>query len=194
MKQTKIKLRIISLVAFFLFALLESSLIIPKALAEEKFERSGFRGGVNVGVGFVQQSSKGAEEDGDHFYLGFEGGYTINPHFLIGVELSGWLIEATNYNDPSEGEGIMQAFLITRYYPSSTMGLFAKVGGGYVDHWSNHPGEPSRKNGHGLTFGGGYDFPINKNLAVAPFLNYSFWETDDQDRDAWTLGIGFTWQ
>lgn len=194
MKQTKIKLRIISLVAFFLFALLECSLIIPKALAEEKFERSGFWGGVNVGVGFVQRSSEGAEEDGDHFYLGFEGGYTINPHFLIGVELSGWLIEATNYNDSSEGEGIMQAFLITRYYPSSTMGLFAKVGGGYVDHWSNHPGEPSRKNGHGLTFGGGYDLPINKNLAVAPFLNYSFWETDDQDHDAWTIGIGITWQ
>ena len=74
------------------------------------------------------------------------------------------------------------------------MGLFAKVGGGYVDHWNNHPGESIRKNGYGLTIGGGYDFPINKNLALTPFLNYSFWETDYQDHDAWTLGIGLTFQ
>ena len=195
MKHTKIKLKIISLVALFLFALLECSLIIiPRALAEEKFERSGFWGGVNIGVGFVQQSSEGAEEEGDHFYLGLEGGYTINPHFLIGVELSGWSLEASDFNDPSRGDGIMQAFLITRYYPSKTMGLFAKIGGGYVDHWNNHPGETRRKNGQGLTFGGGYDFPISKNFAVTPFLNYSYWETNDQDHDAWTLGIGFTWQ
>jgi len=73
------------LVAFFLFALLECSLIIPEALAEEKFERSGF-------------------------------------------------------------------------------------------------------------WGGGYDFPISKNLAITPFLNYSYWEIDDQNNDAWTLGIGLTFQ
>jgi len=78
MKQIKKKLRNFSLVAFFLFALLECSLIIPEALAEEKFERSGFWGGVDFGVGFVQQSSEGAEEGGDLFYLGFEGGYAIN--------------------------------------------------------------------------------------------------------------------
>jgi len=189
-----IKLMIISLVTFIFFALLGLSQISSEAFAEEKLERSGFWGGLNIGIGFVQQSFEGASEDGDHFSLGFEGGYTLNPHFLIGVELSGWLIEAGNLNDPSKGEGIMQAFLITRYYPSSTMGLFAKVGGGYVDHWSNHPGEPSRKNGQGLTFGAGYDFPINKNLAITPFINYSFWETDDQDHNAWTLGIGFTMQ
>jgi hypothetical protein len=88
----------------------------------------------------------------------------------------------------------MQAFLITRYYPSSTMGLFAKVGGGYLRYWNNRPGEPSNRNGWGLTLGGGYDFPINENFAISPFLNYSFGKADDQDHDVWTLGIGFTWQ
>jgi hypothetical protein len=126
----KIKLRIFSLVTFIFFTLLGLSQIGSEAFAEEKFERSGFWGGLNIGIGFVQQSFEGASEDGDHFFLGFEGGYTLNPHFLIGVELSGWLIEPGNLNDPSKGEGIMQAFLITRYYPSSTMGLFAKFGGG----------------------------------------------------------------
>jgi hypothetical protein len=58
-------------------------------------------------------------------------------------------------------------------------GLFAKVGGGYVSHWNNRPGEPQRKDG-GLTFGGGYDFSLNKNLAITPFVTYSFGKADDQ--------------
>jgi hypothetical protein len=188
------KLNIVSLVTFIFFILLCCSIDIPDALAEENIERSGFWGGVDIGVGFVQNSSEGVEEDGDHFYLGFEGGYTLNSHILIGVELSGWLLESSDLNDASEGEGIMQAFLITRYYPSSTMGLFAKVGGGYLRYWNNRPGEPSNRNGWGLTLGGGYDFPINENFAISPFLNYSFGKADDQDHDVWTLGIGFTWQ
>jgi len=99
----KIKLKIFSLVTFISFALLGLSQISSEAFAEEKFERSGFWGGLNIGIGFVQQSFEGASEDGDHFSLGFEGGYTLNPHFLIGVELSGWLTEAGNLNDPSKG-------------------------------------------------------------------------------------------
>jgi hypothetical protein len=193
-----LEFRIVRLISLIFFSLLGFSLISPGALAEEKaeekFERAGFWGGVNFGVGFVQRSFAGIEEDENNFFLGFEGGYTLNPHFLIGVELSGWLLEASNLGDPSKGEGISQVFLITRYYPSSTMGLFAKIGGGYVSHWNNEPGEPSRKGGWGLTFGGGYDFPLNKNFAITPFINYGFGEADDQDHNVWTLGIGLTIQ
>ena len=193
-----LEFRIVRLISLIFFSLLGFFLISPGALAEEKadekFERSGFWGGVNCGVGFVQRSFAGIEEDENNFFLGFEGGYTLNPHFLIGVELSGWLLEASNLEDPSKGEGISQVFLITRYYPSSTMGLFAKIGGGYVSHWNNEPGEPSRKGGWGLAFGGGYDFPLNKNFAITPFINYGFGEADDQDHNVWTLGIGLTMQ
>ena len=126
--------RIVNLISFIFFSILGFSLISSGALAEEKseerYERSGFWGGVNLGVGFVQLSFEGTEEDETNFFLGFEGGYSINPHFLVGVELSGWLLEASNLEDPAKGGGISQAFLITRYYPSSSMGLFAKVGGG----------------------------------------------------------------
>jgi len=125
-----LELRVKQLINLIFFALLGFSLIGSGALAEEKFERSGFWGGVDFGVGFVQRSFSGIEEDENNFFLGFEGGYTLNPHFLIGVELSGWLLESSDLEDPSKGEGISQVFLITRYYPSSTMGLFGKIGGG----------------------------------------------------------------
>jgi len=189
-----LELRIVKLTILIIIAFLGFSLISSGALAEEKFERSGFWGGLDVGVGFVQRSLAGIEEDENNFFLGFEGGYTINPHFLVGVELSGWLLESSDVNDPSKGEGISQVFLITRLYPSNSMGLFAKVGGGYVSYWNNRPGEPSRKSGWGLTFGGGYDFPLNNNFAITPFITYSFGDADDQDHNVWTLGIGLTFQ
>ena len=125
-----LELRIVHLIRFMLFALFGLSLISSGALAEEKLERSRFWGGIDIGVGFVQRSFEGIEEDESNFFLGFKGGYTLNPHFLIGIELSGWLLESSDLEDPSKGEGICQAFLITRYYPSSSMGLFAKIGGG----------------------------------------------------------------
>lgn len=187
-------LRIVSLTTFIFLAFFGVSQFGSKVSAQETMERSGFWGGINIGIGSVQQSFEGTEENQERFFLGFEGGYTLSPNFLVGVELSGWLIESSNLEDPSEGEGIMQAFLTTRCYPSSTMGLFAKIGGGYVSHWNNQPGEPRRESGYGVTFGGGYDFPINKNFAITPFINYSYWETDDRNHDAWTFGIGLTMQ
>jgi len=186
--------KIVYLISLVFFALLGFSLITPGASAEERLERSGYWGGLDFGVGFVQLSSEGIEEDENNFFLGFQGGYTINPHFLIGIELSGWLFEPGSLNDPFEGEGISQVFLTTRYYPSRYMGLFAKVGGGYVSHWNNRPGEPSRKKGWGLNFGGGYDFPLNKNFSITPFATYCLGEADDQAHNVWTLGIGFTYQ
>ena len=53
---------------------------------------------------------------------------------------------------------------------------------------------PSSKNGWGLTFGGGYVFPLNENFAISPFINYGFGEADDQDHNIWTLGIGLKFQ
>ena len=173
--------------------------ITPTASAEEHHIRDGFWGGLDAGAGFLKQSFDEGNEDDTVFFLGFKGGYTINPHFLIGLELSGWLIETSDQycyggycSDSSEGEGIMQIFLISRYYPSQELGLFAKAGGGYVEHWNNRPGEPNSKSGWGLTMGGGYDFLLNENVALSPFATFSYGETGNWDYQAITIGLGVT--
>jgi hypothetical protein len=192
--------KIVHIISFIFFPLLGFSLTSSGALAEEKaeekFERSGFWGGVDFGVGFVQRSFEGTEEDGNNFFLGFKLGYTLNPNFLLGLEASGWLFKpgSTHHEDPSPSEGVSQVFLITRYYPSASLGFFTKIGGGKVIYYIDRPGEPQRDEGWGLTFGGGYDFPLNKNFAITPFISYGFGEADDQDHNVWTLGIGFTMQ
>ena len=167
-------------------------LLVPVASAEEDHIRKGFWGGIDAGAGLLKQSFSEEDEDDVYFFLGFRGGYTINPHILVGLELSGWLIEAEDPNDPDEGEGIMQAFVITQLYPSKESGLFIKAGGGYVDNWSNKPDEPSRKEGWGFTVGGGYDFLAFEDIALSPFATFSYGETGNWDYRAITFGIGVT--
>ena len=166
----------------------------PAAFAEERNIRRGFWGGIDVGAGYLMQSFDEEDDEEDiHFYIAFKGGYTINPHFLIGLELSGWTIEPTDPYDPTEGEAIMQIFFISQLYPKKESGLFAKVGGGYVDKWRNNQyGKTTRKEGWGLVVGGGYDFYINEKVAVSPFANFSYGQAEDLNYKAITFGLGVT--
>jgi hypothetical protein len=182
---------------FFICAIILIPSIIGCALASTAFAeeyqiRKGFWGGVDAGVGYLKQSFDKEDEDDVYSFLGFNGGYTINPHLLVGLELSGWLLETSDLNDPDEGKGIMQAFLITKLYPRKESGLFAKAGGGYVSNWSNRSDEERRKEGWGLTIGGGYDFLVHESIALSPFVNFSYGDTGNWDYRAITIGLGIT--
>jgi hypothetical protein len=158
----------------------------------EETERSGFWGGLDVGVGHVERSVGSLDVDGTDFYMGVKAGYVIHPQALLGLELSGWNQEATDWDDPAKGEGLMQVFLISRLYPMRDSNLFAKVGGGWVRQWVKGPSGKSTLDGWGATLGVGYDFSLTKNWAVTPFFNYSFGKADDQNHQAFTLGAGIT--
>ena len=84
----------------------------------------------------------------------------------------------------------MQAFLITQLYPSKASGLYVKAGGGYVNNWSNRPGEPNNKEGWGLTAGVGYDFLVYESFVLSPFGTFSYGETGKWDYRAITFGLG----
>lgn len=180
------------IVIFTLFVWL--FLTISGALAGEMFERSGFWGGIDFGAGFSRLSFEGNKENETNFFLGFKGGYALHPNFLLGLELSGWLVKPGNINNenPDPSEGISQTFLIARYYPSSSLGFFAKIGGGFVTYYIDRPGEEQRDQGWGLTIGAGNDVSINKKIAITPFVQYSFGEASHQEHHAITIGIGLT--
>jgi hypothetical protein len=176
-------------------------ILITAASAEEQNIRSGLWGGIDAGAGHVKQSFGEEDHDDVYFFLGFKGGYFFNPHFLAGLELSGWLIEESDQycyygycSDASEGGGIMQIFLITQLYPIKESGLFAKAGGGYVEKWNNRSGEQSNKQGWGLTLGGGYDFMLYEHFALSPFATFSYGDTGNWDYTALTFGLGGTFQ
>ena len=166
------------------------------ALPDSRIKRKTWWTALNFGAGALSQSGGGINQDNTPAFLGIEGGYVVHPQFLVGIELSGWLLESSNTQDPSVGEGVMQAFLTTRYYPLPDSGLFMKFGSGYVNHWNNRPGEPGRLSGWGLTAGGGYDVLLTESLPVlpfvTPFVTYSFGEAGDLNHNAITGGIGLT--
>jgi hypothetical protein len=175
-------------------AILVISCLAPIASAEEQHVRQGFWFGLDAGAGHLKQSFDDRNDEDIYFFLGFKGGYAINPHFLMGLELSGWLLEAEDTSDSNKGKGIMQAFLIGQLYPSKESGLYLKAGGGYVENWSNRSGEPNSKKGWGFTLGCGYDFIINdlfpdQDITFGPFANFSYGETGSWDHRAITVGI-----
>ena len=83
-------------------------------------------------------------------------------------------------------------FLINRFYFSRDSNLFVKVGGGWVRQWAKNPSSNTPLDGWGAMAGIGYDFSIDENWAVTPFLNYSFGTTEEQKHQAITLGVGIT--
>ena len=184
-------MRLVQLVCVIMIGLF---LLTPATFAEEISTRTGFWGGIDVGVGLLDQSVDEIDDDETALFLGFKAGYTINPHFRMGLELSGWLLEEGNLEDPRVGEGISQIFLIARYYPGQRSNLFAKAGGGYVSIWNNRPGESRRKSGWGFTAGVGYDFLLDKKVALSPFVTYSFGDADEIDYRAINFGIGILFQ
>ena len=158
----------------------------------EETQRSGFWGGVDVGAGYVERSVGSLERASTDIYMGFKAGYAVHPQVLAALELSGWNQQATDKDDSTKGEGLMQVFLISRLYPMRDSTLFAKVGGGWVRQWVNGPAGKSTLDGWGAMVGVGYDYYLGENWAVTPFLNYSFGKTEDQKHQAVTLGVGFS--
>ena len=169
--------------------------IFPSVAAAEPLERSGLWGSLALGAGYVQRDFA---DDKTTFFLGGTGGYAINPNVLLGLELSGWTIQATEFNEPTgKGEGIMQVFLVSRLYPKDDLGWFAKVGGGYISHWNNHPGASQRETGWGLVVGGGYDFQmdgklLNSSWAITPIISYNFGESGTLDHNIINFSLGLT--
>ena len=158
----------------------------------EEIPRSGFWGGFDIGAGRVERTAGSSNTSGADVYLGFKAGYVLHPQVLAGVELSGWNQEATDWDDSTKGEGLMQVFLISRLYPMADSNLFAKVGGGWVQQWEKGPSGTSTLDGWGATLGIGYDIPVADKWSVTPFLNYGFGKTESQNHQTITLGVGVT--
>jgi len=168
--------------------------IHPDAFASDKPERQGIWGSIDIGIGHIERSIDGTELDDDNFFLGFSVGYALNSRFLLGVEFSGWLFDAADYNYPERGgEGLSQVFVTTHYYPVQEGAWFVTIGGGYVSHWNNLPDETRRKSGFGFKIGMGYDVLLQDQWTFTPFLTYSAGDADNQEHEAITIGAGFNW-
>ena len=165
----------------------------------------GWWGGIDFGVASVSREySVTADTRDTTFTLAFRGGYSWHPRLLVGVELGGWLLEATDYYDwPPQGEGIQTSYGMAQLYPVSGSPVFLKAGWGHVRYWNERPGE-GNASGTGTVVGAGYDFAMGSNFYVSPLIEYAWGKYDnalsppgvlqDQRYQAVTLKIGFTFR
>lgn len=178
----------VGLVAFCL------SFLLAASQAAESIDKKGILFGVDLGGGAVRTSASGDEQTESAHYLGFRIHNRINSRLSIGIELSGWSLEASNLYDPSKGEAISQIFIVTHYHPVSDSGFFLKAGGGYVNYWNNRPGESTNNSGAGVIVGGGYDYPLKDRWTLSPFALFGISKTSGDDHDAWALGVGIAYE
>lgn len=173
---------------------------------EPNGERAGsfWWGGLDIGFASLSRTYSITPETRDtKFALAFRGGYAWHPRLLLGFELGGWLLQATDYEGPGEGEGIQTFYGIAQFYPVDHSALFLKAGWGHVRYWNNRPQE-SNANGSGGVVGVGYDFAMSKSVYVTPAIDYSWGEfdgamsppgiTQDQRYKAVTFRLGVTFR
>ena len=172
--------------------------------AAEPREGGFWWGSASFGVASLKRSYSVTPDTSDSaLALALEVGYAWHPQLLLGVELGGWTLEAGDLWNPAEGEGIQTLYLVARYYPRASSGLFVKGGYGNLSYWNHRPGE-SGGTGHGGVLGLGMDFLATGRWYATPSLEYAWGEyhdtttppgvQQDQRYRALTLRIGITYR
>ena len=129
--------------------------------------------GVELGNGQIQltsdqyQSSRSAT-----FAFGLFGGHRVGEHARIGMQVNGWLLEASNLNDPTVGEGVSNVLAIFDAFPVRKAPLFLRGGAGLAMYSNNHPNASDGK-GFAWMAGAGYEIRLRKNLALVPVIDYA---------------------
>jgi hypothetical protein len=129
--------------------------------------------GVELGDGQLKLTSDQHQSDrGAAFAFGFVGGHRLGEHARIGMQVNGWLLQASNLNDPTVGESVSTALAIFDAFPIQKVPLFLRGGTGLAMYSNNHP---LASGGHGFawTAGAGYEIPLTTTAALVPVVSYS---------------------
>jgi outer membrane protein with beta-barrel domain len=159
------------------FALTAGLIALPGSASAQT--RHGLWFGMGGGYGSADATcddcGSGQRENSGAAYL--KGGYTINPHLLIGGEFGAW---AKNYRFAEfEGNSTLTMYHVSgiaTYYPQRTGGLFVKGGAGLAllnsqVKISNSSISTDMGKGPSFIIGGGYDIPVGR-IALTPAVNY----------------------
>ena len=175
--------------------------VLPLRAAEPL--RSGqWCGTFELGASQLDRTMPGFSDNSARFFLGLGGGLAVDPHLLLGIEASGWLIQAENASDPTKGAGISRVFAVARIYPQPTSTFYFEIGAGSITGWGNspwslnQPGSPSgsSRNGSGWEAGIGYDVMVSTHAAVTPFLRCSSGTAGNLKLSTVTIGAALTWR
>ncbi len=135
--------------------------------------------GGEIGEGQLSLASNQIHRDRKAtFALGFFGGHRLGDHARVGLEMNGWLLQASNLNDPTVGESVSNILGVIDVFPARKIPLFLRGGGGLAMYQNNRPGE-SGGTGWSSTGGAGYEVRFSDRLGLAPIVGYAYGRFDD---------------
>ena len=135
--------------------------------------------GGEIGEGQLSLSSDQIHRDRTPtFALGFFGGHRLSGQARVGLEVNGWLLQASNLNDPTVGESVSNVLGVIDVFLTRKIPLFIRGGGGLAMYQNNRPGESNGKGWSG-TGGAGYEFRFSERLGLAPIVEYAYGKFDD---------------
>lgn len=149
--------------------------------------RHGFwiSGGIGGGV---NTASVSADEPRGGIAGYIRAGGAPSGHVVIGTEFVGW---ATERDEIVTSRGNVNVFV--QYYPSRTGGLFFKGGLGGAGLAVSTPLTAgtlvTSTDGFGMTFGGGYEFPISRIASITTNVDWIFQALDNQSGGAETSSL-----
>ncbi len=107
------------------------------------------------------------------FALAFSGGHRLTNQARVGLQVGGYLMEASNLNDPTKGVSVSHVFGFVDVFPVRRKGFFVRGGGGLAMYDNNHP-LTNGSHGAGWMAGAGYEIPIaGDSFKIAPMVVYS---------------------
>jgi hypothetical protein len=152
--------------------------VMPTQAQTDQNLRAWWAGG-EIGEGQLSLSSDQIHRDRTPtFALGFFGGHRLGDHARVGLEMNGWLLQASNLNDPTVGESVSNVLGVIDVFPTHKIPLFLRGGGGLAMYQNNRPGE-SGGTGWSWTGGAGYEVRFSERLGFAPIVEYAYGRFDD---------------
>jgi len=106
------------------------------------------------------------------FGLGFVGGHSLGNRARIGLELNGWLLQASSLNNPAVGEGVSNVLVVVDAFPIRKVPLFLRAGPGVALYHNNRPGA-FNGSGSSWTAGVGYEIRLAEKFGLAPIVDYA---------------------
>lgn len=103
-------------------------------------------------------------------------GGTVNPNFRLGGEMKIWSDEYYDaIADANVTETLFGALLVGQFYPSRSMGLFLKGGGGVsrvgTSVGDGFFGDDVGEWGFAYLVGAGYEARVGRNVFITPFVD-----------------------
>jgi hypothetical protein len=157
---------------FLLLVLCPLMMFLPaESCAQQVAKRKKFYGGLDMGAGRLHYYRNDTSETKTRLSTNFFGGYAPFRWLRTGINLGGWLIEASNLNNPEEGAAISNTHGQVQVFPFKEHGFFLTLQGGWSSYWNNHRGEYNAKGVSGKA-GFGYESRPARGVGFTISANY----------------------